>query len=82
VSELRKVPVWAWVLLVLAVLYGVTVRVGASTGASGSGQVPVQAGGPPAPYALPDGYTHSCPVSWDGRWSWSPNKVGEWLYGC
>lgn len=78
---MRKTSAWVWGLLALAALYQLTLRFGARAGATAAG-APVQAGGPPAPYALPPEYTHSCPVSWDGRWSWSPNKVGEWLYGC
>lgn len=81
-SELRKVPVWVWVLVALAAVYRLTLRVGANASVGAHQQVPVEAGGPPAPYALPSDWSHSCPVSWAGRWSWSPNQVGEWLYGC
>ena len=82
-SELRKVPVWVWVLAGLAVVYRATVTVGAKAPATAQFGQPVQAGGPPAPYAVPADLTHSCPVSWTGgRWSWSPNRVGEWLYAC
>lgn len=80
--DVRRVPVWGWVLVGAGVLLVVRTRVSGRVQASVAEPVFAEAGGPPSPYSLPPEYTHSCPVEWTGRYGWSPNVTGEWLlYG-